>query len=329
MNLASHVADVLARHQLMHTVGVVAVSGGSDSVALAHLLTDLLREGKIERLMLAHVNHQLRGAESDDDEQFVRDLVQPKVSVRTTRIDVAAIANEEHDNLESIARRERYRFFEQVACDERAAWIATGHTADDQAETVLFRLLRGSGVLGLSGICEDRPLGKAAHLLRPLLNVRRQSLLDYLQHKEIAYRIDSSNQDRRFTRNRLRHELLPLLRAKYNEGIDDVLCRLAEQAHELHANIAEQADALLRTAERPRAGTILVFALEPLQNANGNLVREMFRLVWQRERWPMNGMDHEHWQRLVDIARGLHGRCDFPGGVHARRVGGVMQIRGA
>lgn len=327
MNLASHVAGVLARHHLEHTVGIVAVSGGPDSVALAHLLIQLMNEGKIERLILAHVNHQLRGVESDGDESFVRDLGEPRASVRTTRVDVAAMANQERDNLESIARRERYRFFEQVARDESAAWIATGHTADDQAETVLFRLLRGSGMLGLGGMSECRPHGEGLRLIRPLLSVRRQMLLTYLHDKQIAYRIDTSNRDMRFSRNRLRHELLPLLREHYNEGIDDVLCRLADQARQLHESIAEEASMLLRDAERPRAGAMLVFAAERLTSANANLVREMFRLVWKREGWPMGDMDNQRWQRLVEVALGSNGGCDFPGRIHARRVGTVLQLK--
>ena len=164
MSLASSVMDCLQRHALERTAGVVAVSGGPDSVALAHLCLGLLQDGKIERLIFAHVNHQLRGAESDTDETFVQGLLalwhmdgDPRVSWQTTRIDVAAIAKTEHNNLESIARRERYRWFLQLARAENAAWIATGHTTDDQAETVLFRLLRGSGVLGLGGVPEGLP----------------------------------------------------------------------------------------------------------------------------------------------------------------------------
>jgi tRNA(Ile)-lysidine synthase len=327
MNLTSHVAEALARHRLDRAIGVVAVSGGPDSVALAHLLTDVVRQRNLGRLILAHVNHQLRGAESDGDEQFVRALARPSVDVRTTRIDVAALAKEERGNLESIARRERYRFFAQIAREESATWVATGHTADDQAETVLFRLLRGSGVLGLSGMRECRALGDGVQLIRPLLTVRRSEILEYLHAAQIAYRVDSSNQELRFTRNRIRHELLPILRQNYNEGIEEALCRLAEQAQGLQAEVVERAASLLDAVERPRAGAILVFAVEAMRNANMNLVREMFRLVWQREGWPMSGMDHEHWQRLVEIALGTYPACDFPGRIHVRRVGGVLQLR--
>jgi tRNA(Ile)-lysidine synthase len=331
MDLAAHVETRLQRHCLAHTTGIVAVSGGPDSVALAHLLAGLLQAGKLERLILAHVNHQLRGDESDADETFVKSLPQhwrqPNLACCSYRIDVAAIAHAEHDNLEGTARRERYRWFTQLAHEHQAAWIAAGHTADDQAETVLFRLLRGSGVLGLCGMSERRTLDDHVALLRPLLNVRRQALLDYLQAGQIPYRRDSSNRDLGFTRNRLRLELLPRLQTEYNPAIVDVLCRLADQAGELHADVSEQALQLCRDAELPRAGGILLFSAERLCQASNNLVRETFRRIWQRENWPMGDMDFARWNRLVEIVHGLLPAWDFPGGIHVRRAGNVVQIQ--
>jgi tRNA(Ile)-lysidine synthase len=337
MDLSANVAACLQRHQLGQTTGVIAVSGGPDSVALAHLCVRLLRQGSVERLVFAHVNHQLRGDESDADETFVQNLPtlwqmenDARLTCRTQRIDVAAIATAEHDNLEGIARRERYRWFSQLASTEGAAWIATGHTADDQAETVLFRLLRGSGVLGLGAIPERRALADGVQLLRPLLSVRRQALLDYLRDGQIPYRVDSSNRELRFTRNRLRLDLLPRLQHDYNPAIVEVLCRLAEQAQELHTEIAVHAARLLADAELPRAGEILVFSAERLRSESANLVREMFRLVWQRESWPLGDMDFECWQRLVEIGAGSRSAWDFPGRVHGRRVGNILKLmRGA
>ncbi len=351
MNLSDHLAERLRRHGLVETAGVVAVSGGPDSVALSHVCVELLREGKLPRLVLAHVNHMLRADESDADERFVQQLPalwqmanDARLQCRTTRIDVAGIAEAEGGNLESIGRRERYAWLARLACEEGAAWIATGHTADDQAETVLFRLLRGSGVLGLGGMTERRPLllspsGRGAggegrtfnnrdrtpsppaplpegegrktttagvSLIRPLLTIRRQAMLDYLRDKQIPYRIDSSNRDLRFTRNRLRHELLPMLETQFNRGVVDVLCRLADQAQELSGEIAAQAETLRAKAELPNAGSTLVFAIATLKIASPNLIREMLRLVWQREGWPMGDMDFERWHWLVEIVQGLH-----------------------
>ncbi len=327
MQLSVQVDRTLNRHGLEQTTGVIAISGGPDSVALAHLCVESHSEGKITRLVLAHVNHQLRGAESDADEAFVQQLAQDLgVPCKTTRIDMAAIAERERDNLESIARRERYAWLTQVARDENAAWIATGHTADDQAETVLFRLLRGSGVGGLAGMSECRPLADGLTLIRPLLSVRRKAVHDYLDEHQFAFRVDSSNRDLRFTRNRLRLELLPVLESQYNSGVADVLCRLAEQAQELSAVLVAQADELLVAAELPRAGAILVFSLDRLQSASANLVREMFRRVWQREGWPMADMDFDAWNRLAEIVAGASSACDFPGGIHVKRIGKVVQV---
>lgn len=331
MDLAAHVPAVLERHRLTHATGIVGVSGGPDSVALAHVLVGLLRAGSLPRLILAHVNHLLRGAESDDDEAFVQSFSErwrhPNLAFASQRIDVAAIANAENDNLEAVGRRERYRWFTRLAQEHGAAWVATGHTADDQAETVLFRLLRGSGVLGLGAMPECRMLDERFVLVRPLLAVRRQALLDYLQKKEIAFRVDSSNRDLRFTRNRLRLELLPLLERDYNPAIIEVLCRLADQATDLYAEVADQAMQLARAAELPRAGATLVFLADRLESTSKNLVREMFRQVWQRENWPMGDMDFARWNRLVEIALGTSPACDFPAGIRVRRLGGIVQIQ--
>jgi tRNA(Ile)-lysidine synthase len=333
MNLSAFVADCLHRHGLEQTAGVVAVSGGPDSVALAHLFVGLLQDGKVPRLIIAHVNHQLRGDESDADEVFVQSLAalwrrenDGRLTCQTRRIDIAAIAETERDNLESTARRERYRWLTQLARAESAAWIATGHSADDQAETVLFRLLRGSGVLGLGGMAECRALDGGVRLIRPLLTLRRPALLDELHEKQIPYRVDSSNRDLRFTRNRLRLELLPRLEQDYNPAIVEVLCRLAEQAQEFHAETARNAAQLMYEAEFPRAGSILVFSADRLRNASVNLVREMFRLVWQREGWPMRDMDFASWHRLVEIVDESCSAWDFPGTIHVRRTGNVLQI---
>ena len=330
MNLRDHVAGFLARHQLERTVGIVAVSGGPDSVALAHLLVNCWRAGIVDRVMLAHIHHQLRGLESDEDEAFVHRLPtlwqEPRLIVHSTRIAVAEQAEAERENLEAVARRERYRWLGELARAQGATWIATGHTADDQAETVLFRLLRGAGTLGLAGIPATRALDGAT-IIRPLLDVRRSALLNYLKAEDIPYRVDSSNQNQKLTRNRIRHELLPLLERDYNPAVVPILCQLAEQAREEHAQTRAAAERLLLAAERPRAGDMLVLAVAPLQDAEPNLVREMFRLLWQREGWPLADMDRPRWHWLVEIAQGSRPACDLPGPVHARRAGPVVQLR--
>lgn len=310
---------------------VVAVSGGPDSVALLRLLLDLPSRPPL--LVVAHLNHQLRGADSDDDEAFVRslhaDLCQ-SASVRLElcceKTDVAARAKAESDNLEKVARRLRYEWLEQTARKYGATAVATGHTADDQAETVLHRLLRGTGLRGLRGIAARRSLSAGVDLVRPLLSATRAELLGYLAEKGQPYRQDRSNFDLRFTRNRIRHELLPLLAERYNPAIVSLLGRLAEQADRVYREVETGGRRLLAEAERPRAGRWIVLDRHILAAAPRNLVRETFRLVWEREGWPTNGMTFAAWDRLASVAAGDLPSLDLPGGLHACCREQVVQV---
>lgn len=312
--------------------GVVAVSGGPDSVALAHLLWGRVVEGLIPRLTLAHVNHRLRGADSDADEAFVLGLPAAwgadadRLAACSTRVETAQHAATAHDNLEATARAERYHWLTEIARSEGAAWVAAGHTADDQAETVLFRLLRGSGLRGLGGMSPRRPLAEGVDLLRPLLDVPRCEVVRYLDERGLPSREDATNREVRFTRNRLRHELLPLLRERYNPAVAAVLCRLAEQARAVQDDLDERAAALLSASELPRAGDVLVFRAAALLAAPAHLAAEALRQAWRREGWPLDAMGYVEWRRLLDVARGAPPAWDFPGGVRARRVGGVVQV---
>ena len=333
MSLASRVADFVRQQALKRSTGLVAVSSGPDSVALAHALHSHLLSGELERLVLVHVNHLLRGSESDEDERWVLEMAQDwpgakaeKLSARSARIDAAEQAKQGGDNLENAARKLRYAWFAQVAREEQAAWVAVGHTADDQAETVLFRLLRGAGIHGLAGMSDSRPLAPGVQVVRPLLSVRRGEVLAYLREHGLSYRVDSSNLDERFTRNRLRAELLPLLQHRYNPRIVETLMRLAEQARDLDADLQRHALELLAHAELPRAGDTLVFSLERLQPCSANEIAEMFRRVWSREGWPAAAMDFVAWRRLADLAHGGATAWDFPGPIHAVRRERVLQL---
>lgn len=303
---------------------VVAVSGGPDSVALLRVLA-ALQHGS--GLTVAHLNHQLRGEESVQDELFVRELATKlTLEARCQRIDVARLARTAGDNLEAAARRARYHWLVQVAQETGSRWVATGHTADDQAETVLHRLLRGAGLRGLRGIATRRRLGESVELVRPLLHIRRAELIAYLNAEKQEARTDSSNVDRAYTRNRIRHELLPLLAERFNPQIVPVLCKLARQADEAYRVEEERARTLLAEAERPRAGRMLVLDRKPLAAAPRHLVREVFRLLWQREGWPESRMSFDAWDRLAGVARGELSGVDLPGGIRVLAQERVVQI---
>lgn len=330
--VVSEVERVLRQATQGHRGFVVAVSGGADSVALLRSLIDLDYGSKGRCLVIAHLNHQLRGEESLGDEEFVRDLhrcltpLRPDLRLSCERLDVSALADERRSNLESTARQVRYEWLARIARMEDVKYVVTGHTADDQAETVLHRVLRGTGLRGLRGIARHRPLDEGVELLRPLLSVRRRDLLAYLADLNQTYREDSSNRDLVFTRNRLRHELLPHLMAHYNPEILRSLCQLASQADELYEEQESAALALLTSAERPRAGAVLVLDRAVFAVAPRSLVREALRLVWMREAWPQGEMGFADWGRLTCVALGELRAVDLPGGVRARLRGEVVQV---
>lgn len=193
----------------------VAVSGGADSVCLLHVLFSLAPEWGVE-LRVLHLNHQLRGEESDGDEQFVAEMAQSLgLSYRSERVKIA-----EGENLEQAAREARLAFFARA---RQGDYVATGHTADDQAETVLFRFLRGSGPGGLAGILPVTAEG----LWRPMLEVRRQEIREWLSSRSLPSREDSTNTDARFARNRLRRDLLPALEREWNPNLAVLLGQTA------------------------------------------------------------------------------------------------------
>ena len=194
---------------------LVGVSGGPDSVAL---LDALVKSGR--RPHVCHLNHRLRGPASDADAEFVRDLATRHGL--TSSIEWRKVAGDEDG-----ARRARHEFFAKVAAQTGIRKLALAHTADDQVETFLLRLLRGAGVPGLIGIWPERQLG-TLRVIRPMLKVRRVEVLEYLSAQGLKYREDASNTDTRFTRNRIRHELLPMLERDFNPAVREVLLHTAE-----------------------------------------------------------------------------------------------------
>ena len=217
----------------------VAVSGGADSTALLRLLLELRPELGIV-LSVVHFNHKLRGAESDEDEAFVSHLAREhKLAFHSTSADVKEEAAAQGLSLEAAARELRYGFFQQLVEPDangrsQLDKVATGHTLDDQAETVLLRMLRGSGMRGLAGIYPTVDLEEDGEVLgeviRPLLEVRHRELEAYLREVSQPWREDSSNLDPKFTRNRVRHTLLPLLEREFNPAVAHSLSELADIA---------------------------------------------------------------------------------------------------
>lgn len=200
---------------------IVGVSGGADSVALLDLLATL--PDFPLTLVVAHLNHCLRGDESDGDERFVQALAaRYQCPCELRRVDVRQLAQQQHISLEDAGRTARYAFFDELKNRYHASAIAVAHHSDDQAETLLLRLLRGAGTTGLAAMAARNQAG----IIRPLLAVTRQELREHLTDRQLAFREDSSNNDQAYLRNRIRHQLLPLLQ-EYNPAITQRLSATA------------------------------------------------------------------------------------------------------
>src|SRR5438128_4466132 len=202
------VRDFVRRHDLIRsdTRVVGALSGGSDSVALAHILNELDSTGELRLTGFVHLNHQLRVAAADD-ERFCRELADAlRRPIVVERADVRARARHERRSIEAAAHAARYESFDRARTSLNADVVALGHTRDDQAETFLLRLVRGAGPKGLASM---HP--RHGSFVRPLLSCRRHELRAYLAARSVSYVEDETNQDRSIPRNRVRAELLPLL----------------------------------------------------------------------------------------------------------------------
>ena len=224
-SLVARVYDTVQAHGMLLPGDVVlaGVSGGPDSVALLGILKDLTQQLSLN-IGVAHLNHCLRGKESDRDEAFVRDLAAfHGLPLHVQQTDVATCARESRKSIEEAARDVRYAFYRKIATHHGYNRVALGHNSDDNAEQVLMNLLRGSGPRGLMGI----PPMRDNWIIRPLIRVSRQEILAFLAHGCQPFVLDSSNEDTRYFRNRIRHELLPSLIKDYNPEIKSALNRLS------------------------------------------------------------------------------------------------------
>ncbi|MFN0017343.1 MAG: tRNA lysidine(34) synthetase TilS [Pirellulaceae bacterium] len=305
---------------------LVAVSGGADSVALLRGLLELKGGAGEGRLIAAHFNHHLRGAESDSDEVFVRGLAnQLNIPVECGSSD--APTGSTGDGIEAAAREARYEFL--IAAAERvgARYVVTAHTADDQVETVLHRILRGTGISGLAGIPKARELSPGISLLRPLLTVTRIEVLAYLSSHQQLFREDSSNASPAITRNRLRHQLLPLLEREYAPSLRSSLLRLGKLAEENQDLLASLVQPLLSHVQH-RDNTLVIdcAALAPLHR---HLLREFFLRLWSDHHWPQQDMTLEKWDQLATLAQqpaATAAAQTLPGGIRAERIGDELKL---
>lgn len=308
---------------------LAAVSGGADSMALLRALCEAKRQsGGAGRVFAGHVNHGLRAAESDDDERWLVDECRRlEIPLQVRRVDAQALAAA-GDGLEAAAREARYRLLVEMAEAVGARYVVTAHMRDDQAETVLFRLLRGTGLRGLAGMRPARTLSHSVVLVRPLLDCSRAELRAYLDALGQTWREDRLNQDLHHARNRIRTELLPYLREHFNPEVDAAIVRTAALMDEVQDLIETLAGDLLAHCERSDAAGGITLAVAPMVGQPTLLVVEALRLAWRQAGWTEQAMTYLWWRRLTHLAPSTDSAhtLNLPGDVLARRQGDLLTL---
>jgi tRNA(Ile)-lysidine synthase len=296
---------------------LLGVSGGADSTALLYAVCALKAEGVLgSELACAHINHQLRGAEADGDEDFVvGEAAGLKVPMMTRRVDVREYARKNKLSIETAGRELRIEGLVDIAEANNCSVVATAHQKDDNAETILQRLTRGTGYRGLGGIWPKRTFESGVTFVRPLLCVRRAEIIEYLKQRKLAWRTDRTNTDYSYRRNFIRHRLMPELRQQCSGSLVEELCELSESARKFYDMVCDCAEKVwAKSAECGDEKVILdlqqLSAEHPAVKVE--LVRRALAAVGSGERDLMQ----EHFERILQLAgqKGSGREVELPGG---------------
>lgn len=307
---------------------IVGVSGGADSVALLHVLYALASDkNRNYEIIVAHANHHLR-ADAANDAKFVQKLSQSLgVKCVVENLDVTNRAAHDKQGTEQAGRTLRYEFFRRLGAKLEAQTVALAHHADDNVETILFRILRGTGLRGLGGMSASRELGDSGvQIVRPLLDMRRSEIIAYCREYNLAWCEDHTNLDTTYRRNFLRHELLPLVRQRVNSDTDAAVLRLGTLAAQTEAYLTAQAETLLaQSISHEQADRILIdttiFATDDL------IVRQTaIRLVLERLGAPQRDLTAEHFESIDRLITTGGVAVNLPKGFEARTRGNQLLI---
>jgi len=313
--LPQRVLHFIQEHRLVsrqHRL-LVAVSGGPDSVCLLHILVKLRDELGV-KLHIAHLDHQLRGAESAADAQYVAELSH-RLGIPATieQRDVETYQTRHHVSLEEAAREVRYTFLAQVAESIGASRVVVGHTADDHIETILMHLIRGSGTRGLRGL-EPGTQWQSVLIIRPLLEVSRQETTDYCHHYQLMPRIDASNLSLSPLRNRIRHQLLPLLQS-YNPQVTEALLRTARLAGDDLAYLDEEIARLWDGVAQKQESAIILDKARFLELPSA-LKRHLLRAAIERLLGTLKNIEMRHIEGIMSaLSKPAGKRISLPGGL--------------
>ncbi len=304
---------------------LLGISGGRDSVALLHLLLD----AGFSNLILCHLNHGLRGEESAGDAAFVQKLAKKhKLPCEVENADVAALAKKRRISIETAAREARHDFFLRMA-EKHDTWIVfLAHHAEDQAETVLANLCRGSSLAGLGGMRAIQRLDNGLHLIRPLLDLRRSQIDACLKSRRLKFRDDSSNASLQHRRNRLRLEALPLLNDIFDRDVSRLITRLASQADRDDDCLHTQALAFLGTDGQLHPKDLSLAITQELPALHPALLSRVIAL-WLQEVLQLPGIENDVIEAAMEmLAPDGPAKINLPGDRHLRRKTKRLWVEG-
>lgn len=313
------VRQTIRKHGLLE-IGdriVAAVSGGPDSICLLRILLLLASDYRLE-LLIAHMNHGMRGEESDRDERFVEKIASGlNLTFESIKVDIPALLKAEGGSAEDVCRRERYRFLERVRGEHAFTKIALGHHRDDQVETVMMNLIRGSGLGGLRGFSPFR----AGHWIRPLFDLTRGEIFNFIKSEKLDHIFDSTNESDSYLRNRLRRHLIPLIERDCNPRFSEGIFRMAEIVAVEDDYMKGVAEAFLRAGGIEPNGREMRVDIKNLLSCHPAVQRRAVKSMLVALTPEEKGIGYQHVLSVLKLAEGDNpgGSLNLPLGIHIRR----------
>ena len=305
LDFEKNIADFIKVNHLLNSTDSVllAVSGGADSTALLYAMHALKTRGILSTdLFCAHINHQLRGSQSDADEDFiVAEAARLNLEIRTRKVDVQGFALENKLSIETAARKLRIENLMDIAKSSGCNTIATAHQKDDNAETVLQRLARGTGFRGLGGIWPERTFGEEIRFVRPLLCVGRKDIIEYLNKRNLKWRIDRTNENCKYRRNYIRHRLIPALQKECSKEIAEQLFELSKSAQRFYSLVRSYADKVWPNLAICKGNTVtldLKLFSDQQPAVKVEIIRQSLAVIGSGER----DLTQEHYEKILQLA---------------------------
>jgi tRNA(Ile)-lysidine synthase len=316
-NFLDKIKSTIRKHNMLQKGDsiLVGVSGGPDSVTLLHVLDSLKKEYSLN-ILIGHLDHKFRGEESAGDRKFCEELAKKyNLEIIWEEIDVPKAAKEKGISPEEAARFERYDFFKRTVKERGMDKIAVGHTRDDQAETVLMRIIRGAGMKGLGGISPVKDI-QGNKIIRPLIEVSRKEVEDFISEAGLKFRTDSSNEKSIYTRNKIRLELIPLLEKDFNSNIKEVLANMAENLQIENDFLSRYARRKFKSVSSIKHEEILI-DIKKFKKQPEAVRKRILRAALEELKGDLRRLTYQHWKEIEELidSRPVNSIVDLPAGI--------------